>query len=266
MNIQQAIAIATLTSSACLHGQSNDSESVKKSQPAHDASHELSTAGFGKDVTVVLPPPTSPRQTKPALNKESESSAQNAASKKMDFQPQNEASSTSEEEVMPSTPEESPEKPELGPSVRIERMQSGTGEADPSQVKVLAPFPAKLLARTPAGWRVESSKQAPHFTREVELSPGKIITLDIYPHLLVADADGSTVFQIAEPGFDAQLGYNQDATVGSILSNSVRHLETDSFKLGTAIEQLQQILLALPQPESIHAPDPKAQSVKMPKR
>ena len=70
------------------------------------------------------------------------------------------------------------------------------------QVKLLAPFPAKPLAQAPAGWRLESSEHAPPFTREVELSPGKKITLKIRPHLFVPEADGAAVFNISEPGFE----------------------------------------------------------------
>lgn len=266
MNIQEAIAIAILFSTACIHGQSDSDELAKNSPLNQEASHELDKNGFAKDVTVVLPPPNNTQHFKPSLDQVSGHKAQNDAEVIMNSQPQDEIQTATAEEVLEVAPDVTPENPEQGLSVRVERLQSGTGEADPSKMKVLAPFPAKLLARTPAGWRVEASKEAPHFTREVELSPGKIITLDIHPHLLVADADGTNVFQIAEPGFDAQLGYHQDATMGAILSNSVRQLENDSFKLGTAIEQLQQILLALPHPEPIPTPNSNAQSTKTPKR
>ena len=67
--------------------------------------------------------------------------------------------------------EEPPGDPAPGLAVRVEKLQSGDQAIDPAQVRMLAPFPAKLLAQTPAGWRIESSESAPHFTREVELAP-----------------------------------------------------------------------------------------------
>lgn len=139
--------------------------------------------------------------------------------------------------------------PENGLAVRVERLQTGKGTIDPSKVKLLAPFPAKPLASAPAGWHLDSSETAPPFTREVEISPGSKITLTIRPHLLVPDADGAQVFSIPEPGYDNSLGYQQTATVGAILSNSIRQLDEDSKHLGEAIDRLQQLLVSLPKPE-----------------
>ncbi len=143
---------------------------------------------------------------------------------------------------------ESP-SPEDGLAVRVERLQTGKGTIDPSKVKLLAPFPAKPLAAAPAGWHLDASETAPPFTREVEISPGSKITLTIRPHLLVPDADGAQVFNIQEPGYDNSLGYQQTATVGAILSNSIRQLDEDSKQLGDAIDRLQQLLVSLPKPE-----------------
>jgi hypothetical protein len=165
-----------------------------------------------------------------------------------------------EEPAEETTPEENPAEPELleeappgdpapGLAVRVEKLQSGNQAIDHKQVRVLAPFPAKLLAKSPAGWRIESSESAPHFTREVELSPGKHISLTVRPHVLVPDADGSAVFSIPEPGYNAPLGYHQSATVGAILSTSIHQLDKDAAELGKAIEQLQQLLVSLPKTE-----------------
>jgi hypothetical protein len=151
-----------------------------------------------------------------------------------------------------------PPPPRKGLNVRVEKLQTGTGNIDPAKVKLLAPFPAKPLASAPAGWRLESSESAPPFTREIELSPGKKITLEVRPHLLVPEADGSGVFNVLEPGFDPSLGYRQDTTVGAILSNSIRQLDTDSKTLGAAIDNLQQLLVSLPKPEP--EPQPEAPS------
>ncbi len=136
-----------------------------------------------------------------------------------------------------------------GLAVRVEKLQTGTGVINPSQVKLLAPFPAKPLASAPAGWHLDPSDSAPPITREVEIAPGTRITLNIRPHLLVPDADGAETFAILEPGYDSTLGYRQSATVGAILSSSIRQLEDDSKRLGTAIDNLQQILISLPKLE-----------------
>jgi hypothetical protein len=224
------------------------------------------------EVTVVLPPPGSelaPAEDtaeEPSENQDDSPATDDADVAETDVETPEVEQDSEDVAMLDEAPEEAPQAPEPGLAVRVERLQSGSGGIDPSQVKLLAPFPAKLLARTPEGWRIEASKQAPPITRDVELAPGKNITLTIRPHLLVADADGSTVFQVAEPGFDAPLGYRQDATVGAILSNSIRQLEDDSLQLGSAIENLQQLLVSLPQPESVPDPESESQSANKPKR
>jgi hypothetical protein len=154
------------------------------------------------------------------------------------------------------TPEPKPEEPDAsappsrqGLAVRVENIQIGIGGIDPSQVKLHAPFPAKPFAKAPAGWCYKPSENAPPFTREVELSPGNRITLTIRPHLLVPEADGTNVFNVREPGFDALLGFHQNATVSAILSHSIRQLEDDAKQLGITIDNLQQILVSLPKPQ-----------------
>jgi hypothetical protein len=154
-----------------------------------------------------------------------------------------------QQDAVATAPDEVAPEPENGLTVRIEKLQTGQGSADPSKVKLLAPFPAKPLAPAPPGWRLDTSDGAPAFTREVELSPGSKITLNIRPHVLVPDANGTNVFTIAEPGYDSSLGYQQNSTVGAILSNSIRQLDEESKQLGTAIENLQQLLVSLPKPE-----------------
>jgi hypothetical protein len=94
-----------------------------------------------------------------------------------------------------------------------------------------------------------ASENATPFTRKVEVARGSEVTLTIRPHLLVPDADGANVFSISEPGYDRSVGYEQTATVGAILSNSIRQLEDDSKHLGNAIDSLQQLLISLPKPE-----------------
>jgi hypothetical protein len=155
-----------------------------------------------------------------------------------------------EQKPQPAQPEEPVSTPPAGLAVRVEKLQEGKGNIDPSKVKLLAPFPAKPLSAPPAGWRLEASESAPPLTREVELSPGKKITLKIRPHILVPEADGITVFNVPEPGFDSVLGYCQKDTVGALLSKSVQQLDDDSKQLGYAIDKLQQLLVSLPKAET----------------
>lgn len=146
--------------------------------------------------------------------------------------------------------DEKPPAPEIGLAVRVEKLRTGEGTLDASQVKLIAPFPAKPIAPAPPGWRLDASDSAPPFTREVEIAPGSMITLNIRPHLLIPDADGATVFSVSEPGYDKALAYEQVGTVSAILSTSIQQLEVDSMNLSTAIEQLQQLLVSLPSPET----------------
>jgi len=168
-----------------------------------------------------------------------------------------------------SIPEEPPSvivgKPREGLAVRVEKLKSGSGSIDPSKVKLVAPFPAKPLAPAPPGWLLQSTENVPPFTREVELSDGKKITLSIRPHLLVPNIDGTTIFSVVEPGFEPSLAYQQTATVGAILSSSIIQLEKDSKQMGVAIDKIQQILSSLPKPE-IAAPPSTPSPVKPPSK
>lgn len=154
------------------------------------------------------------------------------------------------------TPDDSPPKPRKGLEVRVEKIKVGSESLDPSLVKLHAPFPAKPLNQAPAGWHLETSKTAPPFTRDVELAPGKQITLTVRPHILVPDTNGAGVFNIPEPGFDPSLGYHQNATVGAVIADSIRQLDDDAKELGTVIDHLQQLLVSLPKPEPAPAPAP----------
>jgi hypothetical protein len=172
------------------------------------------------------------------------------------------AGDQSEPPVAPDQPDLLEEAPQADPApglaVRVEKLRAGEQTIDPAQVRVMAPFPAKLLAQTPPGWRIETSASAPPFTREVELAAGKSISLTVRPHVLMPDADATEVFSIPEPGYAAPLGYRQDATVGAIISNSIRQLDKDARELGEAIEQLQQLLVSLPRmEESPDASEPR---------
>lgn len=159
---------------------------------------------------------------------------------------------TAEDEAV----EEAVSEPETGLAVRVESLRTGNATVDPTQVKLLAPFPAKPLAEAPAGWHLDTSDSAPPFTREVEVSPGTRVTLSIRPHLLVPDADGVAAFGVPEPGYDNRLGYQQTATVGAILATSIRQLDDESKQLDEALDRLNQLLVSLPTPD----PAPKSTS------
>lgn len=260
MKSRLTFAVFTLLTFACVSAQNVSLEPAEDPVQAAISEFNRRDSGKSNEVTVVLDPvgvppaPVSGDAAKPA------SSAEKAGEPVLVTGKPPEGTEMVKEEAMPAVPEmvmeQTASEPQKGLSVHVEKIQSGTSPMDPSKVKLLAPFPAKLLSPAPVGWRLESSENAPPFTREVELAPGKKITLKVRPHLLVPDADGAGVFNVAEPGFDSSLGYRQNATVGAVLSTSIRQLDNDSKQLGTAIENLQQLLVSLPKPEPAPQPAP----------
>lgn len=182
------------------------------------------------EVTVQLEPPAAP-----AVNS-------SATTRKDDTEPDPKSP------VVSDTAAPSGTQPSL--TVQVEKLQTGHGPIDPKSVKLLAPFPAKALAALPPGWRLDASTQATPFIRNVDLAPGASITLKIRPHLLVPVADGAAAFAITEPGFKPALGYRQTHTVSAILTTSIQQLDEDAKHLGIAIEQLQQLVISLPQPST----------------
>lgn len=143
-----------------------------------------------------------------------------------------------------------------GLEVHVEQLTEGSGNLNTETVRLLAPFPAKPLHEAPNGWLLQSENNAPAFRRKIELSPGKSITLTIKPHVLIPDADQLRVLAISEPGFDASLGYAQSDTVSAALSDSIRKLNQDSKRIGSAIDQLQQLIISLPKPDPSAELDP----------
>ena len=267
MKLSLVITLLALLGIVALRAQNPNPEPV--SDPVIEAIRQFHGKPSGKpnEVTVVLPPPEETPADKATPAPEDNDSAEESPPKAHVIVTGN---PPEDSEVVAETPEkQAPEKivadpvdaaapPRESLSVRVEKVKTGSGQIDPSKVKLSAPFPAKPLAPAPVGWRLESSDQVPPFTREVELSPGKKITLTIRPHLLVPDADGSSVFSVSEPGFEPSLAYHQASTVGAILSTSVRQLEEDSKQMSTAIEKLQQLLGSLPKSEPPPAaPNPK---------
>lgn len=158
------------------------------------------------------------------------------------------------------TPAETDPVEQQGLGIRVESIRDGEGKVDPGQVKLKANFPAKVLSRTPDGWNLEKSGQAPAFREEVTLRPGKTISLSIRPHVLAPASDGMNTFSVVEPGFDASEGYRQSNTVSAILGNSVAQLDRDALLLGNAITDLQQLLSSLPKPE----PEPATEEPSQP--
>lgn len=245
MNPGFLLAPIILLASGVPHAWGAGEESVKPPKP--------------NELTVVLDPPADEPQPVEDYGSEPDSSA----TEHSDPAAVKEKQLTGEKPPPADAPADSPE-PESsasqrrGVAVRVEKLQVGDGEIDPAEVRLNAPFPAKPLAKPPAGWRLETFDQMQPIVRKVELSAGKSITLKIRPHVLVPVADGTNSFSINEPGFNPSLGYRQDSTVGAILSSSILQLEQDSIALGNAIEKLQQLLVTLPKSE---APPPQARPV-----
>lgn len=145
---------------------------------------------------------------------------------------------------------EEPEAPSTEPEGVNVEVEGGTtpGPIHSSEVKLLAPFPAKPLSTPPAGWKIVQPEGVPAFSETVELANGTEIDLSIKPHLLVPDADGSRIFALSEPGFDATLGYAQTDTIGSVLADSIRELDDNGDRLDDAARRLSELLDSLPAP------------------
>lgn len=138
-----------------------------------------------------------------------------------------------------------------GPEVRVHALRDAADvKINAAEVKINAPFAAKPLGIPSAGWKLVSSSEVPAFSKNVEVSPGTWLTLSIRPHVLAPEADGRSVFQIREPGFDPALGYRQETTVSASIASSIRQLEADSRVIGQVIDDLEQILISLPRPAS----------------
>lgn len=123
---------------------------------------------------------------------------------------------------------------------------SSSARIDASQVQLLAPFPAKPLSRPPGGWKLVQPKDVPTRSKSVELANGSRITLAIRPHLMIPEADGSSVLQITEPGFNPADQYAQKDTLGAILADSIMNLDEDAVRLNEAVDRLEQLLTTLP--------------------
>jgi hypothetical protein len=155
-----------------------------------------------------------------------------------------------------------PTLPPTGPVVRVQSLrEAGEAAVDASDIRITTPFPAKPLGAPPPGWRIVVSDDAPEFSEKVEVSPGTWITLGIRPHVLVPAADGREVFHIREPGFAAAEGYRQTTTVSAAIAASLHQLEDDARVLGQVVDQLEQILISLPNPANIQQPTPDGENI-----
>jgi hypothetical protein len=152
-----------------------------------------------------------------------------------------------------------PPAPEELSGVRVE-VEAGSSNAnvDASEIKMLAPFPAKPLSNPPRGWKLVHPQDVPPFSKEVELASGSTVTLSIRPHLLVPDADGDSIFGIREPGYDPASQYAQKSTIGAVLADSIMSLDENSARLDAAAKRLDELLTSLP------APAPKASPISQP--
>jgi len=136
-----------------------------------------------------------------------------------------------------------------GPLLRVQSLRDTGGQrVDAGEIRITAPFAAKPIGRPSAGWKLVTSPDAPAFVENVEVAPGTWLELSIRPHVLVPDADGRSVFQIPEPGFDTAHGYKQAATISSAIASSLDQLEADARVLGEVSDELEQILISLPKP------------------
>lgn len=162
-----------------------------------------------------------------------------------------------------------PQEPAKGVTIKVEPIQQGAGAIDPATVKLLAPFPPKPLGAIPPGWKLEvDSPGAPAFVQRAEIKSGVTVPLSVKPHVLVPATTPDTAFSVTEPGFVSDNGYPQATTVGAVLAASVTRLDEDSKQLGNAIEQLQQIVSALPkqEPKPEPKPDPRPSAKPTPNR
>ncbi len=108
------------------------------------------------------------------------------------------------------------------------------------------PTPGEILSPLPDGWSLESSPQVPLLSHTVETAQSHTVTLLIRPPLLVPSTDGQQAIALVEPGFSPALGLQQSNTTGALLTDSIHQLESTANQLGTAISQLENLLLSMP--------------------
>jgi hypothetical protein len=250
-----------------VHAQDADPESIPDAEQIQKAIDEFNRSRKSEpnEVSVVLPPPDEPTVPRAiAVEEEPQPVEPNKKPLLVSGKPPetHQEEPTKPEDTKPEevkadeiVVEETPEPI----NVRVESIRSGSGEIDPKNIEIKSSFPTKALAQPPIGWSLNTTDQAPSFTRQVEIKPGTFISLEITPHLLSPTADGAEVFSVTEPGYNQDKGYQQDHTVANILESSIRQLEADSLKMGSALSELHRLLASLPKPETpvSNTPPPK---------
>lgn len=255
MKHPRIITCSLLVAACPLFAQNLKTEHIEAMDPIEAAIEAFNNRSQSKpnEVVVVLDPPT-------ANDKPKEGDAVLVTGS-----PQNGADQIEISDI-PVDPEAAQDLPPAlttkskGLAVRVQTLSKGTGKIRKDEtVRLLAPFPAKPLDDAPEGWLLQTSEVVPILSREVEIAPGKSITLTIRPHVLVPDADQAQILAVHEPGFEASLGYRQSDTVSAVLSASLKRLDEDSRQIGDAIDQLQQLIVSLPKPEkAVPVPDGEA--------
>jgi hypothetical protein len=247
--------------------QDADPDSIPDAEQIQKAIDEFNRNRKAKpaEITVVLPPPGKTEATPDKTEETPRAIAveEKPTNKKPMLISGKSPEARKEEPAKPLEPESKEKTPDAGAiaeipaetpaepiSVRVESIRSGSGKIDPNDIEIKSSFTTKALIPAPAGWKLGSEKNAPAFSRQVEIKPGTFISLEITPHILSPDADATKVFSVTEPGYDYKKGYQQDQTVANILESSITQLETDSLKMGSALSELHRLLASLPKPET----------------
>lgn len=136
-----------------------------------------------------------------------------------------------------------------GIKITVENSTNSAGKVgDAGDIRVYSPFPAKPMSAAPEGWRYEPAPQAfQAHAQTVKLSSGATIDLSITPFVLVPSSDGSNVFTIREPGFEPEMNFSQQHTIGAMLQASTEEIEKHEKAVAKAMTRLQQLLSSLPQ-------------------
>ncbi|MFT4176433.1 MAG: hypothetical protein QM627_07220 [Luteolibacter sp.] len=232
MNVIRMLAILGVLAPVCLFGQNVPDSQVLEVDPVLEAIRNFNA-----------------RQEEPLAESTPVADEEKPASAETPSEPPKAEHLSAEprRDISPPAPTVPTEDARL--TVDVEKLQTGKGSVQTGTVKLLSPFPPKPLTSVPAGWQLDAQADVPLIHKEVELGPDQKITLTIRPHLLIPTVDGDTTFAIREPGYNPNLGYQQTTTIGAILSNSLQQLDEDAKLLGNAIDQLQQLLVSLPNPE-----------------
>jgi hypothetical protein len=137
-----------------------------------------------------------------------------------------------------------------GIQIQVEKVSGRSGDSSElGEVKISSPWPAKPLDEPPLGWRyIPAPEGIDPYRTTVKLGESSSVNLAITPYVLVPVSDGRNVIRISEPGYQPELSYLQNQTVGAILQHSTEKIEQQEKLTGAAIQRLQQLLSSLPKP------------------